>query len=60
MSAKRKPGRPDTHLSEHAVSFRLSHAMVAQMKQAAGAEKLTATEWLRRAIDDALRARRAT
>lgn len=54
MSEKRRPGRPDTHLSEHPFAVRLSHAMVAQMKAAAGKARTSVSEWLRRAIEVAL------
>lgn len=56
MTEKRKPGRPNEHLSEAALMVRMSRALLDRAKAAARRIGLTSSEWWRQAgqrqIDD--------
>ena len=54
MTEKRKPGRPNTHLSESPIAVRMPTSMAAQVKAAAAREAIAISAWLRRAIQRAL------
>lgn len=54
MSQKRKPGRPNTHLSEKPRAIRMPQSLHDQIHAAAEREGLSWSEWWRRAVTRAL------
>lgn len=56
MTDKRKPGRPDTHLSEKPKAIRMTQAMHDQIATAAARAGKSWSQWWRDAVQDALSA----
>ena len=56
MTAKRKPGRPDTHLTDRPTCIRMTVMMWAQIQQAAEKRDMSISAWWREAVEKQLEA----